>query len=169
VTKDQREAANAERMRTFGVWLEGKIFERKRYSSHQEFARAAGLTYNSVKTLTQGGAKKPDGSFAVANPNDATLRKVAAALSLDEAEVFERVGGTFRQRNPDRWQREGDPWASGTRGTTAERLERLEAELAQMRQRAERMAAALREAGIAVPNGEADQQAKPSRRQRSPG
>lgn len=89
-----------ERWRHFGAWLEGKLLER--YPSKEAFARASGVAFHTINDLVNGGRATPGDGWRVPNPFDSTLVKLATALGLPERELVDRVGGTYKQRNPDK-------------------------------------------------------------------
>ncbi len=92
--------------RTFGVWLEGVMAER--IPSKNELARASGVAFHSINDLVNGGRTVGD-DWRLPNPFDSTFSKLANALGRTdqerrelEREMFQRAGGTYRERNPDR-------------------------------------------------------------------
>lgn len=108
------------RWREFGAWLEVEM--RRRYPSHVALAKQAGLAQNSVRDFLAGGRRLPDGSWRVPNPTDVTLGKLALALGLKVEGLYERVGGTYQQRNPDRYRL----GVGATSAATVDRISRLE-------------------------------------------
>ncbi len=66
--------------------------------SKADLARAAGVSANAVATLLRGG-RHEKGVWVHPNPRDDFLAKLAAALGIDAAELFDRAGGTFEERN----------------------------------------------------------------------
>jgi hypothetical protein len=150
----------------FGVWLEQQALAR--YPSKAEFARAAGIAWHSVYDLFNGG-RASGGGWRLPNPNDSTVRRIAKALNLKDAELFRRLGGTYKERNPDR------TYPGQVAATAQERIAQLSEELQATKKRNEELAKrrrlleeTLRKAGIPVPAGAEETGSSRSKRRRSP-
>jgi plasmid maintenance system antidote protein VapI len=97
-----------QRWRKFGIWFESLMLSRM--PSKNELARTSGVAFNSINDLVNGGRIiGPGGDWRLPNPFDSTFSKLANALGKTdeerkqiEREMFERAGGSYRERNPDR-------------------------------------------------------------------
>jgi transcriptional regulator with XRE-family HTH domain len=99
----------AARWAAFGVWLERTYLANG--MTRRDLERASGVQYSTLQRLEDGG-RTEGGEWKLPNPSDATLQRLAQALRVPPAEVYERAGGRARDRNsgrkiaPSRHQRE---------------------------------------------------------------
>jgi len=118
----------AGRWRAFGVWLERTYLAKG--MTRRDLERASGVQYSTLQRLEDGGRNEA-GDWRLPNPSDATLQRLASALGVPVAEVYERAGGRARDRNAGskiarpRRQQELEDRLATVEAQLAEVLERL--------------------------------------------
>ena len=162
--QEQPPAEEMLRWHDFGTWLKQRRLELGYTQAH--VSGRAGISVQNLVSLEHGGFRRQAGGpWILPNPQDDTLKALARIYRVSAEELFGRV---HRYANRPQTRSGRRRQASGSRAKRSDRIAALEAEVREMRERADRLEARLREAGLGLP-GDGEVPARPSRRRRPPG